>query len=341
MYGDKKQSTNLKIREQLFSECRAMVDYALKRGKNIPSSTLETVELFEYLEKPERSEGDNSTQDVGKSEGDDSNQDDGENIGIANLVNAHDKLSELVDPATPQAILLIQFEQKKSGFSNILGPVPLVRQMMLVAIISLFTFIGVVLSPDINHKGTTIFNSQGTPLLINLLFLLSAAGLGASFAALYKANKYITNLTFDPTNQASYWVRFLLGLISGLILALVISGESIKTEVLEDGIVRPLLALLGGFSADLAYTFLNRMVETVKSLFQGSSDAIISANTQKEKAKLVSSALNNQMKLAASLMKVQQSIGANSKPEEILAKLNQLFDNVMPGGNMLSLQNTR
>lgn len=213
--------------------------------------------------------------------------------------------------------------------------------MMLVAIISLLTFIVVVLSPDINHKATTIFNSEGTPLLINLLFLLSAAGLGASFTALYKANKFITNLTFDPTHQASYWIRFLLGLISGLILALVISGESIKSEFLEEGIVRPLLALLGGFSADLAYTFLNRMVETVKSLFQGSTDAIISANTQKEKAKLVSSALNNQMKLAASLMKVQQSIGANSKPEEILTKLNQLIDNVMPGVNMLSPQNTR
>lgn len=205
---------------------------------------------------------------------------------------------------------------------------------MLIAIISLLAFIGLVLSPHINIDGISIFKASGWKLLINLAFLLSASGLGASFAALYRANKYIANLTYDQNQQASYLIRFLLGLISGLILSVVVSDHIIKSDFLEEGIVRSLLAILGGFSADLFYTFLNRMVETTKSLFQGSTHEIAAAQLQAANVKLSGESLNNKLELAANLMKVQQEIDNNTKPEEIRAKLNGLYEELIPGVKM-------
>ena len=57
---------------------------------------------------------------------------------------------------------------------------------------------------------------SGHVLLYNLLFLIAAAGLGASFQALFQANRYVVAGTFDPKYESSYWIRFVLGLIAGL-----------------------------------------------------------------------------------------------------------------------------
>jgi hypothetical protein len=158
---------------------------------------------------------------------------------------------------------------------------------MIAGLISLMMFIGIALFAEVNSAGGNILQSNGWALLLNLLFYISAARLGASFSRLYKANSYITNGTFDPTYQASYWIRFFLGLISGLIMAVFISEEAFdaantESKFLEDGIVRPLLAILGGFSADLAYTVLNRLVETFESLFRVSTKTLVDNQVSEE-----------------------------------------------------------
>lgn len=300
------------LRNQLLLDCKAMAHYALKRGKTLPIAAAQTIDTFEETPQP----------------------------AIDRLVQAHSMLAKLVDPATPQAIILLQQERETGGLLKTFGPVSLVRYMMLVAITFLIIFIGVVLTSYINDQETTIFNSEGLPLFVNLLFLLSASGLGASFTALYKANKYITNLTFDPNYQASYWIRFLLGLISGLILSMVISENAIKSDLLEEGIVRPLLAILGGFSADLVYTFLNRMVETFRSLFQGSTEAMVLAQTQELKAKYGTEVIDKQMQLAASLMKIMGEIGPEVSASEIRDQLAGLLTELTPNISTSSLKQT-
>lgn len=314
------------IRDHLYIECKAMAEYALKKGKGIPSSTIETIESFEDMESDDSG---NKTQP---------------DPGISDLVNVHKELSKIVRPAIPQAISLLQIEQKKN-FLKYLGPIPMVRWMIMVAIISLLTFIaGIVFSPDINTGLSDTYDNMSGPFkfifggkysFFELFFLLSASGLGASFAALYKANNYIKDLTFDQNQQSSYWVRFLLGLISGLILAVFVSDKTMNNaDFLTDGIGRPLLAILGGFSADLVYTFLNRMVETLKSLFQGSMQEMIKAQSQKIEARLNRDALENQMKSAATLIQIQQAISAGKKPEDIQEKLKELFTCILPDVNM-------
>ncbi|MCP4606074.1 MAG: hypothetical protein GY847_37115, partial [Proteobacteria bacterium] len=153
-------------------------------------------------------------------------------------------------------------------------------------------------------------------------------------SALYKANFYITKGTFDPTYHASYWIRFFLGLIAGLVLAVVISEEAFKeaegSRLLIEGIMRPLLAMLGGFSADLFHTFLSRLVETFKSLFQGSSEALVDSKVQEAKSKLANATQQNEIKLAANVMQVQQKISDDASPESIKASLNELMSELVP-----------
>ena len=148
----------------------------------------------------------------------------------------------------------------------------------------------------------TIFSLDGIPLLLNLFLYVSAAGLGASFAGLYKANQYITNGTFDPAYSASYWIRFFLGLISGLMLAVLISKNTMEgITLLEDGVIRPLLGIVGGFSADLLYTFLSRMVESLKSLFEGSVKQAVDLKVQEMQARMKAQGRVNELisKIAA------------------------------------------
>ena len=41
--------------------------------------------------------------------------------------------------------------------------------------------------------------------------------------ALFEANKYVVASTFDPKYESSYWIRFVLGLIAGLLLSKFVS----------------------------------------------------------------------------------------------------------------------
>ncbi len=303
----------------IFKECKGMAIYAAERGMQVPLSVAKTITAHEpyFQEKP--SENPERKEDpLEKSE-----------PQIDLLVSAHQKLSKIVEPATPQAILLINRGGGRSLFS-FFGPVPLIRDMIFVAILSLVVFLCVVLKKEVNMFDINIFTLDGKDLLYPLLFLISSSALGASFAALYKANQYIRNLTYDPNQVASYWIRFLLGIISGLILSLVIDTEVIESELLVENIVRPLLAILGGFSADLFYTFLNRMVETMKSLFEGSAKEILDNQIQAVNLKATRDTLSNKIIISTQLMELQKKISVDKDPELIQQTIDKLWESLLP-----------
>ena len=93
------------------------------------------------------------------------------------------------------------------------------------------------------------------------------------------------------------YLPFFLGLIAGLMLSVLISKDAFKggagvVTLFEPGIIHPLLAMLGGFSADLLHTILNRLVEAVESLFRGGSKNVVAYQLQEEKSRLVTAQLN-------------------------------------------------
>lgn len=326
--GKSNSYSKINLCDQIYRESRAMAEYALARGIKIATSVVRTIEFFE---KSNGSDIDGS----GKKRpvrG---------NMEIDELIRVHESLARLVEPATPRTILLLDMEQEVSGFWKYFGPVAMIRHMMVAAIISLGLFVLIGLSEDVNStvgEMKSILDYHGVELLKNLCFYLAAAGLGGSFAALYKANSYITKGTFDPTYQTSYWIRFLLGLISGLVLSIILSEKAFKGVeeggLLEPGIIRPLLAMLGGFSANLLYTVLSRLVETLESLFAGSTKSIIDAQKQEAKNLVANDKVKVNMRMASNLMKAQQELDGITSPEKVREKLNQLINELVPSDDV-------
>jgi len=314
----------LNLRDQLYREARAMAEYALADGSKVPASVIKTIEGFTVKDEAGVEEEAKVRQDM----------------DISELVAAHGMLVKIVEPAKPRTILLLDMEQKATGIFKFLGPVSLIRQMMVAAIISLTFFVFLAMTEAVSEHGGNIMSQFGPDLLLNLFFYLAAAGLGASFAGLYKANSYITKGTFDPTYHASYWIRFFLGLIAGLVLAVMVSEEYFKMNLsgdvafLEKGIVRPLLAMLGGFSADLTYTVLSRLVETFQSLFMGSAKLKITSKEQELKANLAATQSQQQVSIASNLVNLQQAVGNGAKAEDVKKKINEMIGDVMPGAQL-------
>lgn len=309
---------NLDLRKQIYMECKSMANFALAKGKPVPADTIKSIETFE--DRSPTGNEESAPPHIRRE------------IDITALVDAHDLLTRLIEPATPQTVLLLYVEQKTETVLRFLGPVSLVRQLMLAAVLSLLIFITLMASPFISggKLAEDVLTADGIEQLARLIFYVSAAGLGASFTALYTANAYISKGTYDPCHQSSYWIRFLLGIIAGLLLSLLISEKSIQEDgMLSKGIIRPLLAILGGFSADLLYTFLNRMVETFKSLFEGSSQNMLDAKAQESKAKLAELEVERKMHLTQNLIQMQQQIGAETDPEQIKQQLNEILQNLM------------
>ncbi|TXI41848.1 MAG: hypothetical protein E6Q59_01560 [Nitrosomonas sp.] len=311
------------LRYQLYREARAMAEYALANGKTVPDKVIRTIDTFTV-------QSDTSLNDRIHVRAD---------LDIGELLAAHCALARIVEPAKPNTILLLDIEQGVTGFMKFLGPVSLIRQMMIAAIISLMLFIGLTLTEEVSHDSGNIMMQDGLELLLNLMFYLAAAGLGASFAALYKANTFIANGTFDPTYHASYWIRFFLGLIAGLILAIMVSEEYFsrhlsETPFLAKGIIRPLLAMLGGFSADLTHTVLSRLVETIRSLFTGSPKDQLANKRKAMQVDFAAQQNQQHINMASSLIDLQQVINSGATPEEINQKIDQILKDELPNSDI-------
>ncbi|WMJ09972.1 hypothetical protein [Nitrosomonas sp. sh817] len=307
------------IRYQLYREARAMAEYALANGKTVPETVIRTIDAFAIQDDQVLNDRINVRSD----------------LDIGELLVAHCTLAKIVEPAKPKTILLLDIEQGVTGFMKFLGPVSLIRQMMIAAVVSLILFIGLSLTEEVSHDSGNIMVQDGYELLLNLMFYLSAAGLGASFAALYKANTYIANGTFDPTYHASYWIQFFLGLIAGLILAIMVSEAYFskhlsETPFLEKGIIRPLLAMLGGFSADLTHTVLSRLVETIRSLFTGSPRDQMANKKKALQNDFAAQHNQEKMHMASNLVTLQQIINSGATAEELNQKIDLILKDTLP-----------
>lgn len=322
---------NLTLHEKLIRECEAMANHALESGKPIPVDTMALVEEFTN-KKPEE-----ITNYAFKTR---------------QLVGIHYELSKIIEPAKPRTILLLDSEKKKNNFFLFLGPVPFIRRMMAVSLIFLISFIVICLSNEINAANVTkgIFNSEDTQLLLVLMLFVTASGLGAAFSALFTANKYIVRGIFDPKYESSYWIRFILGIMAGLILSALIpidinvsralqntsnTGADNTSDLLNhaknaEAFSKPILAMLGGFSASLLYRVLSRIVETIESFVNGNPDKTINARYEIAKAKLAEETSLNSLKLNSKLAKLQSDIDETSEIGEIKDKINDLINDMLP-----------
>jgi len=294
---------------QLHEECIAMASYASNNGLNANPDDINQLSQFYTLRFDQ--------------------------INIKRLYEIHKHLSTVIEPATPSAITLIYREKKRNHFFHFLGPVPLIRQLSGISIFFLIMLISIGLSPHVNENTIIhgIMMNQGIELLLNLLFLLACAGLGASFSALFQANNYIASMNYDPRYDSSYWSKILLGLIAGLILV-----ELLPTEIYQEGSMKtfgkPALAILGGFSATLVHRVLQRLVDTLESLFKGDPSSSRQAIEATARAKLSEEKTKWDMEAIAKIMNFQAQLDGNLTAEEIKKQLNE-FANTFSNSNKI------
>jgi hypothetical protein len=248
------ETNSTKFRRHIALECDAMVRYALGNGLKLPPSLQQSLELFENVVE----EGDPS-------------------VPVAYLASLHGQLADVVAPATPRTIYLLHIDKSRNSWASILGPLSSIRRLVLGAAFFTMVFVLSSLSDSISHQNLTmdIYSLDGMQSLEILIFLMSAAAMGGCFHALFIAHSYIEQGTYDPRFESSYWMRIGLGIIAGLVLSQMIpigpgpeAGGDAAAPVSSASVFgKPLLSLLGGFSATLVYTILQRLVETVESLF--------------------------------------------------------------------------
>jgi len=298
------------LRAQLRTEASSMASYAVSAGIAVPASVLAAIDA-----PPAPGE-------------------DGE---IVRLSAAHEQLVRIIAPVRPSLVMALAEGADEDGALRVLGRVLLVRYKMLMALGSLAAFIALSLTDYINDETNGhIFESSGLPLLVCELFFLSAAGLGASFAGLFQADREIAAGTFDPRHQSSYWTRFLLGLMAGLLLAtlLDVHGSGASREAGAGSGTRlseAALALLGGFSSSVVFRILNRLVETLETMVRGGPDDAHLAKQQAAEARLGQRLVQERTKLVQRLSRLQQDLAGDPDPKRAREQLDALARGLLEG----------
>src|SRR5918992_5826759 len=288
----------------------AMLRYALASGIAVPAA------IFEVVERAERRRAQDDAKPPSADE-------------MRRLVHAHAELVRIVAPATPRTILLLS-EGRRSRLA-MLGPVRLVRQMLVAVLIMLVVFVGLSTTSYVNETSGDILTSTGLSLFVNELFFLAAGGLGAAFSALFTAYRYIADGTYDPKYESSYWLRFILGLMAGLLLpALIPLGDGGDSEALT----RPLLALLGGFSASVLYRILERLVGAVESLVRADSRELRVARRDADIARAAEKSSLDRLGLVGELRRLEMQARAGGEPQALADELGKMVGTLLPGARL-------
>lgn len=242
------------------------------------------------------------------------------------LTSVHSRLATIVAPAKPGTILMMDTERSRPSFWSFLGPVRLVRRMILVAVISLFALIGSATSPLVNSQEAlvSIFECSGYELLINLLFLLAAAGVGASFSILFKVYGYVEDGTYDTRYDPTYYIRFVLGLIAGMLIAELLPA-AMSTDISSPQFAKLSLAILGGFSSAAVHRILERLVFAMEATVQGDQKGDKAKQLQVMQAQMQGQLASGQLDAASKLSSVQSLAASGASAEEIASHVQNLM----------------
>lgn len=300
------------LEEQLLRGCEAMARYALGSGRTVPAQLIENLHMLEH---GRHNPGGTLTREPGG---------EGAPSSVARLVRTHHQLSQIVAPATPRTLLILEEDKEDASAWRFLGPIKIIRRLMGIGFLCLVLFVLTTLSPLVTGQ-VDFVNDSGWALLLNELLLLSAAGIGAAFAALFKVNGYVADGTYDPRYDSSYWARFGLGVLAGMVLGVLIPIDQSAPEL-----GRPMLALLGGFSASVVYRLLARLVETLESLVQGETREVIAQQKVAANMKAAQLVTASRVQMASDLVKVREQLQQGASPQELQAQLSAILAELLP-----------
>jgi len=191
-----------------------------------------------------------------------------QNSSVDDLINAHNLMCKNVAPATPKSIEYTKKLYENSKERSLFNKLPLVRNLIILSLFFLATFVITGLSPEVNNSSLDkgILNNNGLPLLLNLIFLSSVAGLGVLFYLLKDVSSSVKKGVLVPEDSIYYLALIVLGVIAGLIMSEIISLYTSDPNGINL-FNKSILALIGGFSSDAIFSILQGVINKVKAIF--------------------------------------------------------------------------
>lgn len=187
---------------------------------------------------------------------------------VDDLIKAHNVLVKNIYPATPKSIRYTRALYSDNRDKSMLRKLPLVRNLIILAVGFLIMFVVTALSPEVSNDSLDkgVLENDGLNLLLNLGFLASISGLGVAFYLLKTVSTAVKQGTLIPEDTIYYIALIVLGVISGLLLSeiIIVPDGSTDSVSLFD---KSVLALLGGFSSDAIYTILQSIIDRLKAVF--------------------------------------------------------------------------
>lgn len=191
-----------------------------------------------------------------------------QNCSVENLVDAHNMLCKNIAPATPKSIAYTKKIREDRSGKSLFSKLPLVRNLIVLSLIFLAIFVVTGSSGQVNDvsldKG--VMHNQGWPLVLNLAYLSSVAGLGVLFYMLKNVSGSVKSGTLVPEDTIYYIALIVLGVISGLIMSEILNFYTKDPETISL-FNKSVLALIGGFSSDAIFTVLQGLIDRLKAIF--------------------------------------------------------------------------
>jgi hypothetical protein len=217
------------------------------------------------------------------------------------LVTLHGALSKTVAPATPGSL---EATEPATGVFGFLRRPPIVGWMVLAAVLCATGF------------AVAVAQKQST------LSWISGAGLGAAFYGLFTVHDYVKQRTFDPRYNSVYMIRFVLGVIAGIILAqLPIFNNAANLKDLGQGVI----ALLGGFSAEAVNQILQRLVDIMITAVKGSGADVAQAQVEQVKTKAATQLATTKQAVSTNLSDILSDPGL---PQNLRDRLKEIQNNL-------------
>ena len=297
-----------RLHDYLLKACIDMAEFALTNGIQVEPATIMAIEdVAQQLDTPSPKP-----------------------FSATRLVTAHNELVRLIAPAKPSTLPVAREYYKKIWFLPRIPKLGLIGQLMALAMVFMSGFILTSLPEAIDGEliAKDFTELDGSLLFIYMMMLLSAAGLGATFAALFQVNRLIKRQTFDPKQTTPYYIQILLGIVAGLFVSQLLDFD--RTEATLDILSKPTLALLGGFSSTVIYRFLKQLLAAIESLVGGASENTIETQRQLLRIDAQQMVQESRLKTVADLLPLRDSL-----PVE----LRQMFDDLISGFPGSSISN--
>jgi hypothetical protein len=291
------------LQDQLINESCSMVRHLVGKGMRAPAALVQAAAGFEAARNA------------------------GESTDIAAVAALHERLAKLVAPASPSTLYLLDRAYHQPIRFGSLGPVSIVRQLVLFSICCVLAFISLSIYQLVDAAPTVDLSAHAVvDALVKNIFWLAAAGVGATFAILFQINEAIAKGTFDPDDAPSYWIKVFLGVVAGFILVAMVPTDGIESADARV-LAKPTIALLGGFSAQAVYRILNRLVETLEDLFSGGQKEQAAVREQAAVARANEDAAQARLAVAGKLVQVQQQIAAGA---DVTRQVQELIRGLVP-----------